>query len=90
MTKRTLVVEDQEDNRRIIRDLLMSAGYELVDRSTARRVCASPLASAGSDGDGHPAAGSCPIEVYVSEAAKTPVRLRMAGRLCAQNAPLVG
>jgi two-component system, cell cycle response regulator DivK len=31
MTKRILVVEDQEDNRRIIRDLLMSAGYELVE-----------------------------------------------------------
>ena len=31
MTKRILVVEDQEDNRRIIRDLLMSAGYELIE-----------------------------------------------------------
>ena len=31
MKKRILVVEDQEDNRRIIRDLLMSAGYELVE-----------------------------------------------------------
>ena len=31
MTKRILVVEDQEDNRRIIRDLLMSAGFELIE-----------------------------------------------------------
>jgi two-component system cell cycle response regulator DivK len=31
MSKRILVVEDQEDNRRIIRDLLMSAGFELIE-----------------------------------------------------------
>ena len=29
MTKRILVVEDQEDNRQILRDLLGTAGYEL-------------------------------------------------------------
>jgi two-component system cell cycle response regulator DivK len=29
--RRILVVEDQDDNRRIIRDLLMSAGYELIE-----------------------------------------------------------
>jgi hypothetical protein len=29
MTKRVLVVEDQEDDRRILRDLLDNAGYEL-------------------------------------------------------------
>jgi two-component system, cell cycle response regulator DivK len=29
MTKRILVVEDQEDNRQILRDLLGSAGYEM-------------------------------------------------------------
>jgi len=31
MTKRILVVEDQEDNRQILRDLLGSTGYELVE-----------------------------------------------------------
>ena len=31
MTKRILVVEDQEDNRCIIRDLLTSVGYELIE-----------------------------------------------------------
>src|SRR5262245_31905118 len=31
MSKRILVVEDQEDNRRILRDLLTSVGYEIVN-----------------------------------------------------------
>ena len=31
MTKRILVVEDQEDNRRILRDLLANAGYEMIE-----------------------------------------------------------
>jgi two-component system cell cycle response regulator DivK len=31
MSKRILVVEDQEDNRRILRDLLTSAGYEMIE-----------------------------------------------------------
>jgi two-component system cell cycle response regulator DivK len=31
MTKRILVVEDREDNRQILRDLLGSSGYELVE-----------------------------------------------------------
>lgn len=31
MTKRILVVEDTEDNRRIVRDLLSSAGYEVIE-----------------------------------------------------------
>jgi two-component system cell cycle response regulator DivK len=31
MTKRILVVEDHEDNRQILRDLLGSAGYEMVE-----------------------------------------------------------
>lgn len=31
MTQRILVVEDQEDNRRILRDLLTSVGYETLE-----------------------------------------------------------
>jgi two-component system cell cycle response regulator DivK len=31
MTKRILVVEDQEDNRQILRDLLKHAGYEVIE-----------------------------------------------------------
>jgi two-component system cell cycle response regulator DivK len=31
MTKRILVVEDQQDNRQILRDLLRNTGYELVE-----------------------------------------------------------
>ena len=31
MKQRILVVEDQEDNRRIMRDLLMSAGYDVIE-----------------------------------------------------------
>ncbi|MGD2271773.1 MAG: response regulator [Desulfobacterales bacterium] len=35
MSKLILVVEDQEDNRRIMRDLLTSAGYEVLEAVTA-------------------------------------------------------
>ena len=31
MTKRILVIEDTEDNRQIVGDLLSSAGYELIE-----------------------------------------------------------
>jgi two-component system cell cycle response regulator DivK len=34
MSKRILVVEDQEDNRRIVRDLLTSAGYEIIEAAS--------------------------------------------------------
>ncbi len=34
MTKRILVVEDQEDNRTIVRDLLTNAGYEVIEATT--------------------------------------------------------
>lgn len=34
MTKRILVVEDHEDNRRILRDLLTSADYEMIEAVT--------------------------------------------------------
>ena len=31
MTKRILVIEDTEDNRQIIRDLMTSAGYQMIE-----------------------------------------------------------
>jgi two-component system cell cycle response regulator DivK len=34
MSRRILVVEDHEDNRQILRDLLSSAGYEMVEAVT--------------------------------------------------------
>jgi two-component system cell cycle response regulator DivK len=34
MSKRILVIEDQEDNRRIMRDLLTSVGYEIIEALT--------------------------------------------------------
>ncbi len=34
MSRKILVVEDQEDNRRILRDLLMSADYEVIEAVT--------------------------------------------------------
>lgn len=34
MSKRVLIVEDQEDNRRIIRDLLRHAGYQTDEATT--------------------------------------------------------
>ncbi|MES0350626.1 MAG: response regulator [Desulfobacteria bacterium] len=34
MSKLILVVEDQEDNRRIMRDLLSSVGYEVIEAVT--------------------------------------------------------
>ena len=34
MTKRILVIEDTEDNRRIMRDLLTNAGFGLIEAAT--------------------------------------------------------
>ena len=31
MTKRILMVEDTEDNRQIVRDLMASVGYDLIE-----------------------------------------------------------
>jgi len=36
MSKRILVVEDQEDNRVILRDLLSTAGYELIEATNGQ------------------------------------------------------
>jgi two-component system cell cycle response regulator DivK len=46
MSKRILVVEDQEDNRQILRDLLTSVGYEIIeaeDGEKALKVAAREL-----------------------------------------------
>jgi len=37
MTRRVLVLEDQEDNRRILRDLLASVGYEVIEAITGEQ-----------------------------------------------------
>ena len=37
MTKRILVVEDQEDSRQIIRDLLDHAGFEVIEVSDGEK-----------------------------------------------------
>ncbi len=34
MSRKILIVEDQEDNRKILRDLLSSAGFELIEAVT--------------------------------------------------------
>jgi two-component system, cell cycle response regulator DivK len=36
MSKRILIVEDQEDNRAILRDLLSAAGYELIEATNGQ------------------------------------------------------
>ena len=41
MSKRILVIEDQEDNRRILRSLLTSHGYELIEVITGEEGLAS-------------------------------------------------
>ena len=44
MSKRILVVEDQEDNRRILRDLLTSAGYEMIEAENGEEALAAAAA----------------------------------------------
>ena len=56
MSKRILVVEDHEDNRRILRDLLGSAGYEMLEALTGEEAVAQAESERpGPDPDGHPA-----------------------------------
>jgi len=40
--KRILVVEDHEENRRIMRDLLTAAGYEMIEAVTGEEGGAVP------------------------------------------------
>ena len=41
MRRRILVVEDQEDNRRILHDLLTSAGYEIIQAENGEEALAA-------------------------------------------------
>ena len=41
MSKRILIVEDEEDNRRIIRDVLAHAGFEIDEAATGEDAIAS-------------------------------------------------
>ena len=44
MTRRILVVEDQEDNRKILRDLLAHAGYEVIEVGDGEQALAAAAA----------------------------------------------
>ena len=46
MSKRVLIVEDQEDNRRIIRDMLHHAGYQTEEVTTGEEAIAHVRAQA--------------------------------------------
>ena len=43
MSKCILVVEDQEDNRRILRDLLGNAGYQLIEAESGEDALAAVM-----------------------------------------------
>ena len=45
MTKRILVVEDHEDNRQILRDLLGAAGFEMIEAHDCGAALATATAS---------------------------------------------
>ena len=45
MSKRILVIEDTEDNRRILRDLLTNAGFELIEAVDGEKGVAAALDS---------------------------------------------
>lgn len=45
MSKRILVVEDQEDNRQILRDLLASADYEMIEAQDGEAAIAAAKAN---------------------------------------------
>ena len=50
MTKRILIIEDQEDNRAIMRDLLTGAGFELIEAADGEegvKLIASACQTAG-------------------------------------------
>ena len=52
-----LIVEDNEKNRKLIRDLLQAKGYQTIDSDSAEEDKACPRKKPGSHPDGHPTAG---------------------------------
>ena len=56
MKKRILVVEDQVDNRRILRDLLTNADYEIIEAENGEEALAAAAAPARPNPHGHSAA----------------------------------
>jgi two-component system, cell cycle response regulator DivK len=56
MSKRILVIEDQEDNRQILRDLLTNADFEVIEAEDGEEgVAAAAAPKARSHPDGHSA-----------------------------------
>ena len=43
MSKRILVVEDEEDNRKIVRDLLTNAGFEMIEAEDGEKGVAAAI-----------------------------------------------
>ena len=54
MSKRILVVEDQPDNRQIIRDMLAPADYEITEAENGEQALTAIATAARSHPDGHP------------------------------------
>jgi CheY-like chemotaxis protein len=56
MSKRILVVEDQPDNRQIIRDMLAPTDYEITEAENGEDALAAIAKQTGSHLDGYPTA----------------------------------
>jgi CheY-like chemotaxis protein len=56
MSKRILVVEDQPDNRQIIRDMLAPTDYEITEAENGEEALAAIAKQRRPDPDGHPTA----------------------------------
>jgi len=75
MNRRILVVEDQEDNRHILRDLLASAGYEMIEAVSRPDLILMDIQLPGLDGyeatrriKGDPALRAIPVIAVTSYA----------------------
>jgi CheY-like chemotaxis protein len=56
MSKRILVVEDQPDNRQIVRDMLAPTGYEITEVENGEEARCHCKTTTRSHPDGYPAA----------------------------------